>query len=204
MYSKSIQRLIEKFTKFPTIGKRTAARFVFYLLKEKPEEVKDLIKLIQDLKNNVKYCKFCFKSFEGEGIFCSICKNPARDKSIISIVEKEQELTAIEETGKYKGLYFVLGDLINFKKGSKKLPHLDELIERIKDPSKFGILNANIKEAILALNPTTKGKATAFYLEKELAPLKIKITRLGQGLPVGGELEYADEETLSSALQGRR
>ena len=194
MYSESIQKLIEKFTKFPTVGPRTAARFVFHLLKEKQEETEDLIKAIQNLKNKVKHCKFCFNSFEGEEEFCLICRDNSRDKTSLCIVEKETDLISIEKIKRYNGLYFVLGDLIDFRKGNENLTRQNELIERVK----------NLKEIIIALNPTTEGIATTLYLEKLLTPLEIKITRLGRGLPMGGELEYTDEETLSSALQSRR
>ncbi len=204
MYPQSIQKLIEKFTKFPTVGPRTAARFVFYLMKIPKEEIENLVKSIINLRKVVRICSFCFNPFEDEPAFaeatagkeklCPICRDNSRDKTLFCIVEKETDLISIEKTKKYNGLYFILGGLINFKKENQKLTRQNELIKRIK----------NLKEIIIALNPTTEGIATTLYLERLLTPLKIKITRLGRGLPMGGELEYADEETLSDALEGRK
>ncbi|PIP22438.1 MAG: recombination protein RecR [Candidatus Nealsonbacteria bacterium CG23_combo_of_CG06-09_8_20_14_all_39_25] len=203
MYPKSIQKLIDLFSKFPTVGPRTAARFVFYLLKLSKEEIGNLISAVAKLKENVKLCKLCFQPFEPstssgqDGELCEICKNPARDKSLLCIVEKESDLVSIEKIKKYNGLYFVLGGTVSTlrKKDVEKL-RLDELKERAKKPE--------IKEIIIAINPTTEGEATTLYLERLLKPLGKKITRLGRGLPIGAELEYADEETLSSALESRR
>lgn len=198
MYSKSIQKLIDLFSKFPGVGQRSAARFVFYLLRIKEEKVEELVSAISDLKRNVKTCKLCFSHFEGEGELCPICSDNRRDGTILCIVEKEQDLMSIERTRKYKGLYFVLGRAIKAvrKEEIKKL-RIKELRERLKN-------SPEIKEVIVATNPTTEGRATALYLERELKQFGVKITHLARGLPVGGELEYADEETLSSALEGRR
>jgi len=200
-YPSTIQRLINLFSKFPTVGPKTAARFVFYLLKSKKEDIDELIDTISNLKKNVKTCGFCFNSFEFSGSqsrVCQICSDPKRDKSLILIVEKETDLIAIEKTKKYKGLYFILGGVISTlrKKDVEKIKS-EQLKERVKR-------NPQIKEIIIATNPTSKGESTALYLERLLKPFNKKITRLGRGLPVGGELEYADEETLESALEGRK
>ena len=206
MNPKTIQKLIDLFAKFPTIGPRTAARFVFYLLKLPNTEIKDLISSIAELKNKIKICKFCFNSFESPKIileknekeFCEICRNIKRNKTLLCIIEKETDLISIEKTKKYRGLYFILGGLIpSFKKEEIKNLRIDELIKRVKKLEE-------LEEIIIALNSTTHGQATTLYLERLLKPLNKKITRLGQGLPVGGELEYADEETLVSALEGRK
>ena len=205
MYPPSIQKLIDLFSKFPTVGPRTASRFVFYLVGKSKEEVDKLVAAILDLKKNVKLCKLCFNPFEGEGELCEICSNPARDKSLLCIIEKETDLLVIEKTKKYKGLYFILGGTVSrFKKADIEKLRTKESEERVKN-------HPEIKEIIIAVNPTTEGEATALYLERLLKPLNlpagrqvIKTTRLGRGLPVGGELEYADEETLSSALESRR
>jgi len=198
MYPKTIQKLIDLFSKFPTVGPRTASRFVFYLVGKNKEEVDNLVAAILDLKKNVKLCRFCFNSFEGEGELCEICSNPTRDKSLLCLVEKETDLVAIEKIKKYKGLYFVLGGPIpKFKKEEVKKLRIKKLEERIKK-------HPEIKEIIIATNSTTEGEATTLYLERILKPYNKKITRLGRGLPVGGELEYADEETLSSAFEGRK
>lgn len=197
MYPPTIQKLIDLFSKFPTVGPRTAARFVFYLLKLPKEEIEELTNSISDLKKNVKICSLCFHSFEGEKEICPICSNSTKDKSLLCVVASEIDLMAIEKTKKYNGLYFVLGGMFSrLKKEETKNLRIEELKERAKDQK--------IKEIILALNPTTEGEATALYLERLLKPLNKKISRLGRGLPVGAELEYADEETLSFALEGRK
>lgn len=203
-YPPTIKKLIELFSKFPTVGPRTAARFVFYLMGLKKEEVDELMKSIQDL-NKVKLCIFCFNSFEGEGELCPICKNPTRDKNLLCIVEKEADLLSLEKTRKYNGLYFILGGLVStFKKVDVEKLRMKELEEKLKTPEKFGITGAKFQEIIIALNPTAEGEATTLYLERFLKPFGIKVTRLGRGLPKGGELEYADEDTLGSSLESRK
>jgi len=198
MYPKTIQKLIDIFAKFPTVGPRTAARFVFYLMRAKKEEVEELLNSISNLKKTVKICSFCFNFFEGEGELCPICSDPRRNKSLLCIISNETDLSAIEKTKKYNGLYFILGGTVSaLKKAEVEKLRIKELAEKIKN-------HPEIKEIILAINPTTEGEATALYLERLIKPLNKKITRLGRGLPVGAELEYADEETLSSALEGRK
>jgi recombination protein RecR len=197
MYPKTIQKLIEIFSKFPTVGQRTATRFVFYLIKRDRKEIEELSRAILDLKEKIKFCKNCFKPFEGEGEICEICRDKTRDKSLLCIVEKETDLEAIEKTKKYKGIYFVLGGPVSaIKKEELKKLRIKELEERVKDKK--------IKEIIIATSLTTEGEALALFLERKLKNSVKKITRLGRGLPTGGELEYADEETLSSALESRR
>jgi len=199
MHSETIEKLIKLFSRFPTVGPRTAARFVFYLIKRPTEEIEELVKTIGELKSKIKICSFCFKPFEGESGLCSICSDSRRDKAIICIVEKEVDLDALEQTNQFNGLYFVLDSTVSFKKDVEKKAlqgRLDKLIERIKKDK--------IKEVILALNPTVEGQNTILWLRRQLEPYKVKLTQLGQGLPMGGELEYADEETLSSAIDNRR
>jgi len=197
MYPKTIQKLIEIFSKFPTVGQRTATRFVFYLIKRDRKEIEELSKTILDLKEKIRFCKDCFKPFEGEGEICEICSDKTRDRSLLCIVEKETDLEAIEKTKKYKGLYFVLGGPISaVKKEELKKLRIEELEERIKDKK--------IKEIIIATSLTTEGEALALFLERKLKNSGKKTSRLGRGLPTGGELEYADEETLSSALESRK
>jgi recombination protein RecR len=193
----TIQKLIDLFSKFPTVGPRTAARFVFYLLKLPKEEIENLISSISELKNTIKICKFCFNPFQAEGEICQICRDSRRDRSLLCLVEKETDLVSLEKTKKYNGLYFILGGPVStLKKEDIKKLRVTELLKRAKNPE--------VKEIIIATNPTTEGEATTLYLERLLKPLNKKITRLGRGLPVGAELEYADEETLSSALESRR
>jgi len=201
VYPASIQKLIEKFSKFPTVGPRTAARFVFYLLRISKEEIEELIKLISELRQNIKTCQFCFNPFEGEGELCPICQDKTRDKSLLCIVASETDLQVIEKTKKYNGLYFILGGTVSaLKKEDIEKLRVKELQERIKNHPEF-------QEIIIATNPTPDGEATALYLERLLKknlPAGRQVTRLGRGLPVGGELEYADEETLTSALESRK
>jgi recombination protein RecR len=197
MYPKTIQKLIELFSKFPTVGQRTATRFVFYLLKKDRNEIEEISKAILDLKEKVKFCKICFKPFEGEGEICEICSDKTRERSLLCIVEKETDLEAIEKTKKYRGLYFVLGGPISaIKKEELKKLRIKELEERVKDKK--------LKEIIIATSLTTEGESLALFLERKLKNSGKKITRLGRGLPTGGELEYADEETLGAAFEGRK
>ncbi len=198
MYSHSIQKLIDLFSKFPTVGPKTAARFVFYLINRSNQEVEELIKAISELKKRIKKCLLCFNSFEGEGRLCQICSSSFRDKSLLCVVATEIDLQALEKTKKYKGLYFVLGGTISrLKREEIEKLKIKELEKRVKTDQK-------IKEIILALNPTPDGEATILYLKRKLAPYGKKITQLSRGLPTGGELEYADEETLISALENRK
>jgi len=197
MYSPTIQKLIKLFSKFPTIGPPIASRVVFYLLKLSQEEINELCQSISTLKEKVKLCSFCFQPFEGEETLCEICRNPQRDKSLLCVVEKETDLIPLEKTHKYQGRYFILGGTVaKLKQEDIKNLRTDELLERAENPE--------IQEIIIATNPTTEGESTTLYLERILKPLNKKITRLGRGLPIGGELEYADEETLGSALEGRK
>jgi len=203
-YPPSIQKLIDLFSKFPTVGPKTAARFVFHLLKAEQKDADELVHSISSLKRNIKTCSFCFKSFEltptnkNKTGFCEICSDDSRNKNQLCIIEKEADLTAIEKIKKYRGRYFVLGrTVLPLKKEKEKRVRIKEIEKRIKN-------NNEIKEIIIATNPTTEGIATALYLKRELNPLNKKITRLARGLPTGGELEYADNETLKSALEGRK
>ncbi len=200
MFPPLIQKLIDLFSKFPTVGPRTATRFAFYLLKLPKEEIDNLISNISKLQKEVKICKSCFKAFQAEENkedFCEICREPNRDKSLLCVIEKETDLETIEKTKKYKGLYFILGGTVSkFKKEDIKKLRTEELFKKAKNPE--------LKEIIIATNPTTEGDTTALYLIRLLKPLGKKITRLGRGLPVGAELEYTDEETLSSAFESRR
>jgi recombination protein RecR len=201
MYSATIQKLIDLFSQFPTVGPRTATRFVFYLTKKNKEEIKELVSAILELKRKIRFCQLCFNIFEPKEISqqkCEICLNPSRERSLLCVVANEIDLAAIEKLKKYNGLYFVLGGLMTkFKKNDLEKLRIKELEKRVREDSA-------IQEIILALNPTTEGEATALYLEKILKPFQKKISRLGKGLPVGGELEYADEETLKSALEQRK
>ena len=200
MYPRQIQRLIELFSRFPTVGKRTAARFVFHLLQAPKSEVKELIEAIAELKNQVALCKLCFQPFDASEKtqeLCAICQDNTRNKEILCIVEKESDLESLEAIKEYKGLYFILGGPVDpLQKEQRDTLRIQELQERLKQ--------SPIQEVIIATNPTTEGEATALYLERILKDSNIKITRLGRGLPIGGELEYADAETLKQSLENRR
>lgn len=199
----TVKKLIEIFSKFPTIGPRTAGRFVFYLMKLPKERIDEITNSIQELKSKIRFCSFCFQPFEAsaqEGL-CPICANASRNKNLLCVVEKEADLISIENTKKYNGLYFILGGTVQtMKKNEIDNLRVEQLKERIK--------GSNFTEVIIAVNPTIEGKATTLLIEKSLKELSqsptFKITHLAQGLPVGGELEYADEETLESAFEGRK
>src|SRR3989344_2560547 len=200
----SIKKLIELFSKFPTVGPRTAGRFVFYLMKLPKEKIDELLDAILELKNKIKFCSFCFNPFQDESNsplqsdLCSICKNPSRNKQLLCVVEKETDLISIENTKKYNGLYFILGGTVaTMRKNDIDNLRIQELLNRVKTQNTF-------TEIIIATNPTPEGKATFILVERALKEFDLKITRLAQGLPLGGELEYADEETLESALLGRK
>lgn len=192
-----IQRLIEAFSRFPSIGPKTAERFVFYLLKQSKQELDDLSLIIKNLKTEIKSCSNCFNFSLNN--FCSICADPKRDRTTICVVAEAQDLEALERTNTYYGVYHLLGGTLNVLEGitPKKL-RIKELMERIKKAS------PPIQEIILALDPDLEGETTVLYLTKLLKPFKIKITRLARGLPTGSDLEYADEITLSNALEGRK
>ncbi|MBC7074149.1 recombination protein RecR [Candidatus Parcubacteria bacterium] len=203
MYPKTIQKVIDFFAQFPGIGAKTAARFAFFLLKKSEKEIKDFAQSILELKTKVKICHFCFKPFEGEEKLCEICKNPARNTSLVCVIEKEQDLETIETAKVYNGLYFILGGPISkIKKQDLQKLRIKELLERVKNPEKFGIFG-KIEEIILATNATIEGEALSLFLEKKLKETGKKITKLGRGIPIGGEIEYADEATLSAAFEKR-
>jgi len=192
MLSPTAQKLVDLFIKFPTVGRRTAQRFAFYLIKSDQSEVNNLLEAIKNLKNKIKLCDWCGKSYEIEeqnNGLCAICSNSQRDKAVICVIEKEVDLETIEKTGQYKGLYFIW-DTNNEEQQLKKL------IVRIKKEA--------IKEIILALDPTMEGRQLALKIQRSLETIAVKLTQLGRGLPVGGEIEYADQETITSALEGRK
>lgn len=208
MYPEPIQKLISLFSKFPTIGPRTAGRFVFFLLSKSKEDIRKLLEGITELREKIRTCAFCFNPFDfaqGKSLeLCDICQNTNRANDLLCVVEKESDLEALEKTQQYDGLYFILGGTIGMlKKEDRESIRLKELKERVANPKNFG-LPSSFREIIIALNPTTEGEATALYLERELKDSNVKLTRLGRGLPIGGELEYADEETLRQSLVHRR
>ena len=191
---KSIQNLIEAFERLPGIGPKTAQRLTYYLLHAPKEESQALADAAVGMKEKTKICSICFNI--GEQEFCQICSDTSRDTSIIAIVEDPLDVLALEKSN-YKGLYHVLHGVISPLEniGPDEI-HIRELLSRLKD--------GKIKEIILATNPTMEGEATAMYIQRLISPLGVKITRIARGLPVGSDLEYADESTLSRALEGRK
>ncbi|MFH1536899.1 MAG: recombination mediator RecR [Patescibacteria group bacterium] len=190
----SIQNLIGEFNKLPGIGPKTSEKFVYYLLSQPKDEIDEFVKALTILKEEIKICETCFNFCPKSP--CNICNDSKRNSKVICVVADSADLQAIENTGEFNGLYHVLGGTINQIDGigPEKLK-IKELIKRIQDN--------NIEEIILGLNPNMEGETTTLYLKKELNPLKIKVTRLARGLPMGADLEYADEMTLTDALKGR-
>ena len=194
-YSPSIEKLIENFEKLPSIGHKTAIRLAFHMLDLDQEKTEEFISSIVEAKKNLKYCSKCFNISDTDP--CQICSSPKRDASIICVVEDVRDVMAMERTHEFKGVYHVLHGSISPMNGiGPDDIKIKELLARLSDNS--------VKEIILATNPRVEGEATAIYLSKIIKPLGIRVTRIAQGIPVGGDLEYTDEVTLSQALEGRR
>ncbi len=194
-YSPSIEKLIEAFEKLPSIGNKTAARLAFYILNSSNEETNEFIEAILNAKKNLKYCSTCYNISDTDP--CTICSNTGRDKSIICVVEDVRDVVAMEKTHEFKGVYHVLHGSISPMNGiGPDDIKIKELLARL--------MGGEVKEVILATNPRVEGEATAIYLSKLIKPLGITVTRIAHGIPVGGDLEYTDEVTLSKALEGRR
>ena len=195
IYPKSIASLIEHFQKFPSVGPKSAQRMAFYLLRMPKSEVEKFAQSMLDAKENTKTCEICFNLSSTSP--CEICTSPQRDKSTICVVAETKDLIAIEKTNEYKGLYHVLQGLISPMDGiGADDIRIIELLNRLTDE--------NVKEVILALSPSVEGEATSLYLNKLIKPFGIKISRIAFGLPVGADLEYADEITIAKAIEGRR
>ena len=195
MYSPSIEKLIQSFEKLPSIGNKTAARLAFYILNASEEETNDFVSSIVNAKKNLKYCSKCYNISDTDP--CQICGNPKRDQSEICVVEDVRDIIAMEKTHEFRGVYHVLHGSISPMNGvGPDDIKIKELLARLMD--------GQVKEVILATNPRVEGEATAMYLSKLIKPLGIKVTRIAHGIPVGGNLEYTDEITLTKALEGRR
>jgi len=192
--AESIEQLAEQFAQLPGIGRKTAQRLALYVLKMSREEVVTLAKALVNVKDKVRYCTICSNITESDP--CTICSNTKRERSFICVVEEPHDVLAIEKTHEFKGLYHVLGGALSPLDGiGPDDLKIKELLERLS--------NATIDEIILALNPNVEGEATTLYLSRLLKPLGIKMTRIARGLPVGSDLEFADEATLSRAFEGR-
>ena len=192
MFPKSFKKLIDHFASLPSVGPKMAERLVLYLFKKDQEILNDFGESLLELKTDLRYCQRCFNLSEGE--LCSICQDQSRDKTRIAVVEEPLDVIAIEKTRSFKGLYHILGGTIDGENSDKL--KIKDLEERVK--------TENVEEIILAMNPTTEGDATALYVKRILKPLEVKITSLGRGLSTGGDIEYADEMTLSSAINNRK
>ncbi len=194
-YALPIANLIEQLSKLPGIGKKTAQRLAFYILEMDKMEAERLAYSIKEAKEKIHYCKICSNLTDEE--ICSICSDNRRDRSTICVVEGAKDVVAMEKTKEYKGLYHVLHGVISPMEniGPNDI-RLKELLDRLKD--------GEVQEVIIATNPTVEGEATALYIAKLLKPLGIKTTRIAYGIPVGGDLEYYDEVTLSKAMENRR
>ncbi len=194
-YITPLQTLIEQFRRLPGVGSKTAVRYAMSMLKLSEEEVAQFADAVIGAKRDVHSCKYCFNISEGET--CPICSDPDRDEGIICVVEDPQDVMAIERVRNYRGMYHVLGGVLNPRRQiSGDALHIAELLDRIEA--------GGIREVILATNPTFEGDTTALYLAKLLGKYEdLRVTRLAYGIPVGGDLEYADEVTLERAMQGR-
>jgi len=193
VYSPAVERLITELAKLPGIGPRTAQRLTFHILRLRPEQILPLAQAIVEVKEKIGFCRRCFNLAEGE--LCTICADTRRDPAALCVVEQPADIVTIERTHEFRGLYHVLGGALSPIDGVEPDDlHIAELLGRVDD---------EVGEVILATNPTITGEATAMYIA-DLLPARVRVTRLASGLPVGGDLEYADELTLGRALAGRR
>ncbi|CZR95242.1 recombination protein RecR [Clostridioides difficile] len=195
VYTGPITRLIEEFSKLPGVGRKTAQRLAFHIISMNTNDVEALSKAIIDAKREIRYCSICCNITDTDP--CSMCSNKSRDSSVICVVEDPRDVAAMERTREFKGKYHVLNGVISPMDGiGPDMLKIKELIQRLG--------NQDVKEIIMATNPTIEGEATAMYIARLVKPMGIKVTRIAHGLPVGGDLEYADEVTISKALEGRR
>lgn len=195
VYEGVMQTLIDELGRLPGIGPKSAQRIAFYLLKVDALDAKRLARAIEDAKDRVTWCRRCFNISEGE--LCGVCLDERRDGHVVCVVEEPRDIVAIERTAEYRGRYHVLQGAISPIEGvGPEQLRVKELLARVPDEE--------ITEVILATNPNIEGEATAMYLARLLKPAGLKVTRIASGLPVGGDLEYADEVTLGRALEGRR
>ncbi len=195
LYTASLSKLIDVFNKMPGIGHKSAVRLAFYILSLTKEETADIISTIEKAKESITYCEKCYNLTESNP--CEICGNSKRDQSTICVVETPKDVIALEKTREYFGLYHVLHGVISpMDNIGPDMLKIKELLERIA--------NEDIKEVIIACNPSVEGEATAMYLSKLIKPFGVKVSRIAFGLPIGGDLEYADQVTLTKAIEGRR
>ena len=197
--SKLIENAVTEVAKLPGIGKKTALRLVLHLLKRDEEQTTQLAGALTEMRLKVQYCRQCHNLSDGE--LCGICANPRRDASLICVVEDTRDVLAVENTAQYKGRYHVLGGIISPVEGIGPSDlHIDSLIQRLSQQNEA---DEPVKEIILALSPTMEGDTTAFYLQKKLRPFHLRISTIARGIPIGGDLEYADEITLGRSIVSR-
>ena len=195
MYEGAVQELIDELGRLPGVGPKSAQRLAFHILEADPQDMKRLVEAITTVKERVKFCTVCGNVTEQE--LCNICRDPRRDPAVICVVEESKDVLAVERTRSFRGRYHVLGGAINPIAGvGPEQLRIRELLTRLNDGA--------IQEVIIATDPNLEGEATSTYLSRLLHTLEIKVTRLASGLPVGGDLEYADEVTLGRAFEGRR
>jgi len=195
VYEGVVQDLIDELGALPGIGPKSAQRIAFHILAADPGDVRRLAKALLDVKEKVQFCRICFNVAQAE--LCRICSDPRRDTAAICVVEESKDVVAIERTREFRGRYHVLGGAINPIGGvGPDDLHIRELIARLAD--------GTVTELILATDPNTEGEVTASYLARQIGPMGLKVTRLASGLPMGGDLEWADEVTLGRAFEGRR
>jgi recombination protein RecR len=194
-FPEPLQRLLDELMKMPTVGPKTAQRLAFHILRLPPEEARALAEAILDAKAKIRHCSTCFGITDTDP--CAICANPARQGAVLCVVEDPRDVLALERTREFRGRYHVLGGAISPLDGiGPDDLKIAQLVERVRA--------GGVEEVIVATNPRVEGEATAIYLARVLKPLGVRVTRIAHGLPVGGDLEYADEVTLARALEGRR
>ena len=196
MYEGIVQDLIDELGRLPGVGPKGAQRIAFHLLQSEPADVRRLAEVLLEVKQRVRFCATCFNVSESEQ--CRICADPRRDQSVLCVVEEYKDVVAIERTKEFRGRYHVLGGAISPDRRHRSRPAPHPRAARPGSPT------ATVTEVILATDPNLEGEATATYLTRMLKPMDLRITRLASGLPVGGDLEYADEVTLGRAFAGRR
>jgi recombination protein RecR len=190
----SVERLINRLSRLPGIGRKTAARLAFHILKSPKDEAEDLAEAIRDVKEKVGFCSVCFNITESDP--CDICRDPNRDRTVICVVEESSDVAVLDRVEGYNGLFHVLGGRLSPLDGiGPDELNIKPLLDRLEE---------NVTEIIIASNPNVEGEATAAYISRLIKPMNIKVTRIARGLPVGSDLEYADAITLSRALEGRQ
>lgn len=194
---KAVQRLIDEFSRLPGIGPKSASRLTFFLLRGDSQQPRELAEALSELREQTRFCSVCFNITDAQADPCRVCSDQARDAGLLCVVEEPLDVLAIERTSQFKGKYHVLHGAVSPVEGvGPEDLKIKELVERLQvEP---------IREVILATNISLEGEATAMYIQKQMGPVGVKVTRLARGLPVGGDLEYADETTLARALEGRR